>query len=99
MSWLTDQYDKAVENNPIAEPFKRRRWDPVGDADAALSKVFGGGTSGDLEEPGKITANLSAGEVDPNARLRPLQDIHKKDYGRKFHNLNKRGGASILTTV
>ena len=60
MSWLTEQYDKAVENNPIAKPFKRKRWDPVGDTDAYLSKVFGGGTSGDLEEQGKITARRLA---------------------------------------
>ena len=95
MSWLTDQYDKAVDNNPV---FKRRKWDPVGDTDAYLNKVFGS-TSGDLVEDDEINPNMSAGEVDPDARLGPLQDIRKKNQGRLAHNLNKRGGASILTTV
>ena len=95
MSWLTEQYDKAVGGGSA----KRRRWDPVGDADAALSKAVGGGTSGDLVEEDEVPSPLmKAGDVDPNANLGPLQNLAKEKKGRKYHNMNKKG-ASILTTV
>ena len=94
MSWLTDQYDKAVENDSV---FKRKKWDPVGEADTYLNKKFGYESSDDLEEQGPINPNMSAGEVDPDAKLGPLQNLAKESKGRKFHNINKQG-ASILTS-
>ena len=94
MSWLTEAYDRNVKGGSL----KRRRWDPVWDTDAYLSKVFGK-RSPDLVEEDEVPSPLmKAGDVDPNANLGPLQNLAKEKKGRKYHNMNKKG-ASILTTV
>jgi hypothetical protein len=94
MSWLTEQADKAIGMTP----FTRKRFDPVGDAADAFTKLVGNEAEEAIEEEGVPSPLMKAGDVDPNAKLGPLQNLAKASMGRKFHNINKKG-ASILTTV
>ena len=94
MSWLTEAYDRNVKGGSL----KRRRWDPVGDADAYLSKVFGK-RSPDLVEEDEVPSPLMrAGDVDAHANLGAFQNIRKKKQGRLAANLSPASGASILTS-
>ena len=93
MSWLTEQADKAIGMTP----FTRKRFDPVGNAADALTKLVGNEAEEAIEEEGVPSPLMKAGDVDPNAKLGPLQNLAKASKGRKFHNINKQG-ASILTS-
>ena len=95
MSWLSKAMDRVAPDlaQIIRDPIGEIKRGPRG----SLGEMLEYNSGDDLEEQDQINPNMSAGEVDPDANLGPLQNLAKASKGRKFHNINKQG-ASILTS-
>ena len=94
MSLFSAAYDRNVKGGSL----KRRRWDPVGEINDYLHRQLGTDPEDIVDEEDIPKPNLFSGEIDPNARLGAYHESRKKKYGRLAANLNKRSGASILTS-
>ena len=94
MSWFSKAFSRFAPDlaKIIRDPIGEIKRGPRG----SLGEMLGGNSGDDLEED-QINPNMSAGDVDPDANLGPLQNLAKASMGRKFHNINKQG-ASILTS-
>lgn len=93
MSWLTDQYDGSFGK---MTGLGRKGFDPIGDAASAYTKILGNEAEEAIEEEGVPSPLMDAGNIDPDAKLGPLQNLAKQSMGRQFHNINKQG-ATLLT--